>query len=98
MGYHIDTGLIKDKFKEDTECPLCEIRKVAEKQFLHEFLNDAVMADDCRIEVRKKGFCAEHFGKLFAGQNKLSVALQTETRAQAVSPLFSIYNEVSSFA
>lgn len=89
MGYHIDTGLIKDKFKEDTECPLCEIRKVAEKQFLHEFLNDAVMADDCRIEVRKKGFCAEHFGKLFAGQNKLSVALQTETRAEAVSELFS---------
>ncbi len=88
MGYHIDTGLIKEKFNVDCECPLCEIQKVAEQQFLHEFLNDAVMADDCRIEVRKKGFCEEHFYKLFTGQNKLSVALQMETRAQAVNNLF----------
>ena len=88
MGYHIDTALIKDKFKTDCECPLCEIKKEAEKQFLYEFLNDAVMADDCRVEVRKKGFCAEHFNKLFAGQNKLSVALQMETRLSALGGLF----------
>ena len=89
MGYHIGTGLIKEKFKTDCECPLCEIRKVAEEQFLHEFLNDAVMADDCRLEVREKGFCKEHFGKLFSGRNKLSVALQMETRLSAITNLFS---------
>ena len=88
MNYHIDTGLIKEKFAENSECPLCEIQKVAEKQFLHEFLNDAVMADDCRIEVSKKGFCHEHFEKLFLGQNKLSVALQMETRVNKIDNLF----------
>ncbi|MBQ9756250.1 MAG: hypothetical protein IJV99_01485 [Clostridia bacterium] len=80
MAYHIDTGLIKDKFKVDCECPLCEIKKVVEEQFLHEFLNDAVMEDNTRIKVGKLGFCSRHFDMLFSRQNKLSVALQIGTR------------------
>lgn len=87
MAYHIDTGLIKDKFKMDCECPLCEIRKIVEEQFLHEFLNDAVMEDNTRIKVGKLGFCARHFDMLFARQNKLSVALQIGTRVDKLSPL-----------
>ena len=80
MGYHIDTGLIHEKFKVDCECPLCEIQKVVEEQFLHEFLTDAVMEDNTRIKVGKKGFCARHFDMLFSRRNKLSVALQIGTR------------------
>ena len=80
MGYHIDTGLIHEKFKVDCECPLCEIQKVVEEQFLHEFLNDAVMEDNTRVKVGKKGFCARHFDMLFSRRNKLSVALQIGTR------------------
>ena len=80
MGYHIDTGLIYEKFKVDCECPLCEIQKVVEEQFLHEFLNDAVMEDNTRIKVGKKGFCARHFDMLLSRRNKLSVALQIGTR------------------
>lgn len=82
MTYHIDTGLIKEKFKTDCECPLCEIKKVVEEQFLYEFLNDAVMEDDTRIKVGKLGFCAKHFDMLFSRQNKLSVALQIGTRLE----------------
>ena len=82
MAYHIDTGLIKEKFKVDCECPLCEIQKVVEEQFLHEFLNDAVMEDNTRIKVGNKGFCARHFDMLFSRQNKLSVALQIRTRVE----------------
>lgn len=89
MGYHIDTGLIHEKFKVDCECPLCEIQKVVEEQFLYEFLNDAVMEDNTRIKVGKKGFCAKHFDMLFARQNKLSVALQIGTRVDNISPLIS---------
>lgn len=88
MSYHIDTGLIKQKFAEDCECPLCEIQKVAEEQFLHEFLNDAVMEDNTRIKVGKHGFCAKHFDMLFSRQNKLSVALQISTRADNLKHLF----------
>ncbi len=87
MAYHIDTGLIKDKFKVDCECPLCEIKKIVEEQFLHEFLNDAVMEDNTRIKVGKLGFCARHFDMLFSRQNKLSVALQIGTRVEKLSPI-----------
>ena len=82
MAYHIDTGLIKEKFKVDCECPLCEIKKVVEEQFLYEFLNDAVMEDNTRIKVGKLGFCSRHFDMLFNRQNKLSVALQIRTRVK----------------
>ena len=88
MAYHIDTGLIKDKFKVDCECPLCEIQKIVEEQFLHEFLNDAVMEDNTRIKVGKKGFCDKHLDMLLARPNKLSVALQLQTRIDVLSDLY----------
>ena len=88
MQYHIDTGLIYEKFKTDCECPLCAIEKKVNEQFLHEFLNDAVMEDDTRVKVGKTGFCDKHFDMLFKRQNKLSVALQVGTRAEKIAPLF----------
>lgn len=87
MEYHIGTGLIYEKFGTDCECPLCAIEKKVTEQFLHEFLNDAVMEDDTRIKVGKKGFCDKHFDMLFARKNKLSVALQIGTRAEKIKPL-----------
>lgn len=96
MGYHIDTGLIKEKFKTDCECPLCEIQAVVEEQFLHEFLNDAVMEDNTRIKVGKLGFCARHFDMLFSRQNKLSVALQIGTRADKISEILTNVKSVKS--
>ncbi len=94
MAYHIDTGLIKDKFKVDCECPLCEIQSIVEEQFLHEFLNDAVMEENTRLKVNRLGFCNEHFNKLFVRQNKLSVALQISTRVDTIQAKLS---EVKNF-
>ena len=88
MGYHIDTGLIKDKFKENCFCPLCEIKKIVEEQYLYEFLNDAVMEDSTRARVNKLGFCKEHFDMLFNRQNKLGLALQTSTRLDNIMEIF----------
>ena len=87
MKYHIDTGLIIQKFKENTECPLCEIQAIVEEQFLHEFLNDAVMEDSTREKVNKYGFCSQHFDKLFFRPNKLSVALQIQTRTDYLNKI-----------
>ena len=84
MGYHIDTGLIYEKFNVDCECPLCEIRKIVEEQFLYEFLNDAVMEENTRAKVNSLGFCSRHFEMLFKRPNKLSVALQTDTRVDEI--------------
>ncbi len=84
MRYHVDTGLIIQKFKENSECPICAIQSIVEEQFLHEFLNDAVMEDSTREKVNKYGFCSEHFDKLFFRPNKLSVALQIQTRTDYI--------------
>lgn len=88
MGYHISTGLIREKFASPCECPLCEIRRKVEENFLHEFLNDAVMEDSTRQKVNEKGFCCTHFDMLYARQNKLSLALQIGTRTDEISALF----------
>ena len=80
MIYHINTGLIYEEFSKDCECPVCRLAKRVELQFLHEYLNDAVMDDDSRCEVIKTGFCFEHYKKLFSRPNKLSLALQIHDR------------------
>ena len=90
MGYHIDTGLIYEKFSTKCDCPLCEIQQIVEEQFLHEFLNDAVMEDNTRIKVGKKGFCEKHFDMLYSRPNKLSVALQVGTRLEKIAPEFAV--------
>ena len=84
MNYHIGTSLILQEFKPSCECPLCKIEKIVEENILFQFLNDAVMEDDTRARVNKLGFCADHFDMLFARQNKLSVALQSITRTNAL--------------
>lgn len=87
MQYHIDTGLIIEKFKEKGECPLCAIQKKAEEQFITEFLNDAVMDESSRLKVAKYGFCEKHFEKLFLGKNKLSLALQVSSRLDQIDKI-----------
>ena len=84
MKYHIDTQLLKEKFIKESECPLCDVKKTVEDQIVYEFLNDAVMDDDMRIKVNKYGFCRHHFDLLFAGKNKLSLALQLSTRVMKI--------------
>lgn len=80
MSYPISTSIIYEKFQADTECPLCELREVAEEQFLHQFLNDAVMENSTRKKVNELGFCERHFNMLFERPNKLSLALQMYSR------------------
>ena len=88
MQYHINTGLIHEKFNSECDCPLCEIEKIIEDGIVYEYLNDAVMEDDTRIHVNKTGFCKEHFDLLFQGKNKLSLALQISTRTDEMLKLF----------
>jgi hypothetical protein len=90
MIYHINTGLIIEEFSRDCECPVCRLARRVEEQFLHEYLNDAVMDDDSRSEVINTGFCFEHYKKLFARPNKLSLALQAHDRLKRVRAIIGI--------
>ncbi len=84
MQYHIQTGPIWEVFQSDCDCPLCEIFAKCEERQVSQYLNEAVMEPEARIEVNKYGFCTEHLRKLFAGKNKLGLALQLHTRMQTV--------------
>jgi len=85
MNYHINTGLILQEFKGESECPLCEIKKIVESQIVDQFLNEAVMVDNYRKHVNEKGFCSNHTDMLFSRSNKLGLALQHSTRINALS-------------
>lgn len=81
MRYKISTGLILQEFsKLDSECPLCEMRSIVEKNIVEQYLNEAVMVTSVRYEVNEKGFCSDHFDMMFASQHKLGLALQCVTR------------------
>ncbi|MBE5756246.1 MAG: hypothetical protein E7342_00430 [Clostridiales bacterium] len=85
MKYEISTGLIYEKFGENVECPLCEIKKTVEKGIVEQFLGDAVMEDHTREEVNELGFCVRHFDLLFNRPSKLGLALQMETRVKTLN-------------
>lgn len=82
MQYHIQTDPIWEAFRSDCDCPLCEIYSKCESRLIEQYLNEAVMSPEYRVEVNKYGFCTEHLRKLFAGKNKLGLALQLHTRGQ----------------
>lgn len=88
MQYHISTGLIIEKFTGNCGCPLCEIQKIVEEQFVNDFLNDAVMEENTRLTVNEKGFCSEHFDKMLRRPNKLSLAIQISSRIAAQRKIF----------
>ena len=92
MNYHISTSLILQEFPKNTECPLCAIKKIVERNIVEQFLNDAVMEDHTRAKVNKLGFCKEHYDKLFLSQNKLSLALQAQTRMRTLQKLVDVSN------
>ena len=84
MNYKIHTVPIIDAYKTDCECPLCEIERALEQKLIGDYLNEAVMVPEYRVQVNKKGFCTKHFAMLEAGDNICGVALQAQTRMQTV--------------
>lgn len=84
MQYHIQTTPIWEAFKSGCDCPLCAIYETSAARLVSQYLNEAVMEPEYRVKVNKYGFCDKHLLQLFAGKNKLGLALQLHTRTQAV--------------
>lgn len=84
MQYHIQTDPIWEAFKSDCDCPLCEIYHKCSSRLVDQYLNEAVMEPEYRVDVNKYGFCTEHLRLLFAGKNKLGLSLQLRTRIAEV--------------
>ncbi|MCH5155376.1 MAG: hypothetical protein J1F69_02110 [Clostridiales bacterium] len=81
MQYQIQTMPIWDAYKSHDGCPLCKIYNDREKRLVGQYLAENVMDPDFRTESNRIGFCPEHIRQMYAGQNKLGLALQLETRA-----------------
>lgn len=91
MRYHIDTIPVWDAYKQQGECPLCDLSAASEQSYLESFLGASVMEPAVRIEVNQKGFCGPHFAKMIQMKNRLGLALMVHThmkeRMQALEEL-----------
>ena len=87
MNYNISTMYIWRNFNGECTCPTCKIRQKTESDFIELYLSEAVMEDAEREKVNKYGFCEKHFDILYVGNNKLGLALQSETRVDRLKKL-----------
>lgn len=89
MQYHIQTAPVWDAYRQGDDCPLCRIYENKQKRLVKSYLDENVMDPHFRERSNAVGFCAEHVGMLYDGENKLGLALQLETRAAYLSDLLS---------
>lgn len=86
MQYQIQTAPVWDAYRENG-CPLCRIYSARETRLVKQYLEENVMDPDFRTASNAVGFCESHITAMYAGQNKLGLALQLETRAAALADL-----------
>lgn len=87
MSYNISTMYIFRYFNNKCECPICKIKQITERDIVNAYLSEAVMEDLEREKVNKYGFCNTHYDLLYAGRNKLGVALQISTRLDRLTSI-----------
>ena len=79
--YTIPVNEAFDKVGEHPECgcPICVLYRKLQTDELDIILGASMMEPDIRIETNKKGFCREHYEKMFGMKNRLSLALMMES-------------------
>ncbi len=70
---------VKDAFKEDCECPICQMKKSLEINAINFTMGPSYMEEDVRAETDKIGFCNLHIRMLYENQNRLGLALMLKT-------------------
>ena len=73
---------VNEAFAAGSECPLCALRIRYEDQIIGNLMQSAYMEPDCRIHTNRLDFCAHHNQLLFSRQNRLGMALMTQTHLQ----------------
>ena len=84
MKEKIYTIPVNEAYETDCECPLCELERKLETETIEYSLGAAMMEPDFRINSNEKGFCRNHFTKMFESSNKLSLALVLDTHLEEV--------------
>ncbi len=60
-------------------CPFCNLYEKLEEDELDLILGASMMEPDVRIKTNKKGFCKNHYDKMFVRKNRLGMALTLES-------------------
>ncbi|MFP4698112.1 MAG: DUF6062 family protein [Eubacteriales bacterium] len=84
MKEKIYTIPVRDAFKEDSECPFCNLYHKLEKESIEFVMGPSYMEDDVRAETNKTGFCKHHVQKLYNQKNRLGLALMLHTHQSKV--------------
>ncbi len=81
MKEQIDTIPVSEAYESADECPFCYLERQAEQRAIRLVLGPAAtyMEPDMRANTDKKGFCREHFKKMYDYGNSLGSALIMQT-------------------
>ena len=78
----LEISKVHDAYSDPGECPLCLLERDAERTYLRSFQHSRVMEPNVRVQTNSKGFCRDHLGKLYDGENKLGLGLVVHTHLQ----------------
>lgn len=78
----LEISRVHDAYAQGAECPLCALMEAAERTYLVSFQHSRVMEPNVRVKTNALGFCPDHLGKLYRGENKLGLALVMLTHLQ----------------
>ena len=81
MREQIDTIPVHDAFASGDECPFCHLERMAEQRSIRYIIGPGAsyMEPEVRAATDEKGFCREHFKKLYDYGNALGNALIMQT-------------------
>ena len=82
----LEISKVHDAYAQGAECPLCTLMEGAERTYLLSFQHSRVMEPNVRVKTNAIGFCPDHIGKLYKGENKLGLGLVMLTHLQEKTP------------
>ena len=71
---------VSEVFEPKDGCPVCRLFQMLEERMVDYIMGAAMMEPDIRLETNRLGFCHRHLQLMRAKNNRLSLALQLETR------------------
>lgn len=84
MDEKIYTIPVNEAFDKYDGCPFCSMRRTLEDNERELIMGASMMEPDIRIKTNKLGFCKKHYDKMFAMNNRLSLALMLESHLDEV--------------
>lgn len=79
MEEKIYTIPVTQAFEKKDGCPFCRLRRELEDAERDLIMGASMMEPDIRIKTNELGFCRKHYDKMFAMNNRLSLALMLES-------------------